>query len=55
MAKEKFPSSTAILSMTTHFADFTLHSYKYEEKGGTKVSAEKLGIDKHCIVKILIH
>lgn len=54
MTKEKIPSTPAILSLKAHFADFTLHLYKYEEKGGTKVPAKKLGIDEHCVVKTLI-
>ena len=26
---------------------FTEHPYDYEDKGGTRVSAEKLGVDEH--------
>lgn len=54
MTKEKIPSSPAILALKAQSAVFTLHSYKYEEKGGTKVSAAKLGVDEHCVVKTLI-
>jgi len=54
MVKEKIPSSPALLALKAQAAVFTLHSYKYEEKGGTKVSARKLGIDEHCVVKTLI-
>ncbi|MEN6620345.1 MAG: aminoacyl-tRNA deacylase [Smithella sp.] len=54
MAKEKIPSTPAILTLKAHSADFTLHSYKYEERGGTKVAAKKFGIDEHCVVKTLI-
>ena len=54
MTKEKIPSSPAILAMKAQSAVFTLHSYKYEEKGGTKVSAMKLGVDEHCVIKTLI-
>jgi Cys-tRNA(Pro) deacylase len=54
MAKEKIPSSPAILALKAHLAVFTLHSYTYEEKGGTKVSAMKLGVDEHCVVKTLV-
>lgn len=31
-----------------------IRSYKYEEHGGTKVSAAKLGVDEHCVVKTLV-
>ena len=54
MTKEKIPSSPAILVLKAQSAVFTLHAYKYEEKGGTKVGAHKLGIDEHCVVKTLI-
>ena len=54
MAKEKIPSSPAILALKAQSAVFTLHSYQYEEKGGTKVSALKLGVDEHCVIKTII-
>ena len=54
MTKEKIPSSPAILALKAQSAVFTLHSYKYEEKGGTRVSARELGVDEHCVVKTLI-
>ncbi len=54
MTKEKIPSSPAILALKAQSAVFTLHSYQYEEKGGTKVSAMKLGVDEHCVIKTLI-
>jgi Cys-tRNA(Pro) deacylase len=33
---------------------FTEHPYDYEERGGTRVSAEKLGVDEHSVVKTLV-
>ncbi len=54
MTKEKIPSSPAILALKAQSAVFTLHSYTYEEKGGTKISAMKLGVDEHCVIKTLI-
>ncbi len=33
---------------------FTEHPYDYEEKGGTRVSSEKLGVDEHAVVKTLV-
>lgn len=35
-------------------AYFSLHTYAYEEKGGTRVSATKLGVDEHCVIKTLV-
>ncbi len=54
MAKEKYPSTPAILCLKAQEAVFTLHPYQYEEKGGTKNSSIKLGVDEHCIIKTLI-
>jgi Cys-tRNA(Pro) deacylase len=33
---------------------FTLHAYEYEEKGGTRVSSQKLGVDEHTVIKTLV-
>ncbi|MDP2854015.1 MAG: aminoacyl-tRNA deacylase [Smithellaceae bacterium] len=54
MAKEKIPTTPAILALKAQNAVFTLQSYKYEEKGGTKVSSAKLGVAEHCVIKTLV-
>jgi prolyl-tRNA editing enzyme YbaK/EbsC (Cys-tRNA(Pro) deacylase) len=54
MPKDKIPTTPAILALKAQDADFTLHPYQYEEKGGTKVSAGKLGVDEHCVIKTLV-
>jgi len=54
MSKEKFPTTPAILALKSQEADFTLHTYQYEERGGTKVSSQKLGVDEHRVIKTLI-
>lgn len=54
MSKEKIPSTPAILALKEKGADFTLHTYGYEERGGTKVSSQKLGADEHCVIKTLV-
>ena len=33
---------------------FTEHPYAYEAHGGTRVSAEKLGVEEHHVVKTLV-
>jgi prolyl-tRNA editing enzyme YbaK/EbsC (Cys-tRNA(Pro) deacylase) len=33
---------------------YTEHPYDYEDKGGTRVSSEKLGVDEHAVVKTLV-
>jgi Cys-tRNA(Pro) deacylase len=54
MAKEKIPTTPAILALKAASAIYTLHTYVYEEKGGTRVSSQKLGIDEHCVIKTLV-
>lgn len=33
---------------------FTEHEYRYEERGGTAVSARELGVDEHRVIKTLV-
>ena len=54
MSKEKIPTTPAVLALKAQSADFTLHTYPYEERGGTKTAAEKLMVDEHRIIKTLI-
>jgi len=37
-----------------HGAVYTEHPYRYEERGGTRVSARELGVDEHAVVKTLV-
>ena len=52
--KEKIPTTPAILALRAQSVDFTLHPYPYEERGGTKRAAGKLGVDEHCVIKTLV-
>ena len=54
MVKEKIPTTPSVLALRTQEADFTLHPYPYEERGGTKRAASKLGVDEHCVIKTLV-
>jgi Cys-tRNA(Pro) deacylase len=54
MSKEKIPTTPAVLALKAQGADFTLHTYQYEERGGTRASAKKLGVDEHRVIKTLI-
>ncbi len=54
MSKEKIPTTPAVLVLKSQNADFTLHTYPYEEKGGTKRASCKLMVDEHRIIKTLI-
>ena len=40
--------------LEAHGVAFTLHPYDYEDRGGTKVSSEKLGVDEHAVIKTLV-
>ncbi|MFH1351123.1 MAG: aminoacyl-tRNA deacylase [Pseudomonadota bacterium] len=54
MGKEKAPGTQAVRTLRRYGADFVLHPYKYEEKGGTEVAAKELGVDEHLVVKTLV-
>jgi len=40
--------------LRAHGVAFTEHPYRYEERGGTAVSARELGVDEHAVVKTLL-
>lgn len=44
----------AIHFLRKHQVVFTEHPYRYEERGGTRVSARELGVDEHAVVKTLV-
>jgi Cys-tRNA(Pro) deacylase len=50
----KTPSTSATRLLREHGVAFTEHLYRYEERGGTRVSAVALGVDEHQVVKTLI-
>ena len=54
MAKEKFPTTQAIRALKESGVDFSLHFYKFEEKGGTTVAAKELNVDEHLVIKTLV-
>ena len=54
MAREKFPVTQAVRALKDQKADFTLHLYKFQEKGGTSVAAKELGVDEHHVIKTLV-
>jgi len=47
-------ATPAIHFLRTHAVPFTEHPYRYEEHGGTRVSARELGVDEHAVVKTLV-
>jgi len=54
MGKEKIPVTTAIRELRERGVDHVLHSYHYEEKGGTEVAAKGLNVDEHAVIKTLV-
>ena len=54
MSKERIPVTPAILAMKEAGLAFTLRPYRYEEHGGTRVSAQELGVDEHLVIKTLV-
>ena len=54
MAKPATPSTPAIRILRAQGVAFTEHLYRYEEHGGTAVSARDLGVEEHQVVKTLV-
>jgi len=54
MTKEKFPATQAIRALKESGVNFSLHFYKYEEKGGTTVAAKELNVDECLVIKTLV-
>ena len=54
MRKERTPATPAILALKQGGVTFTLRPYRYEEHGGTRVSARELGVDEHLVIKTLV-
>ena len=48
------PATPAIHFLRKHGVTFSEHPYRYEERGGTRVSARGLGVDEHAVVKTLV-
>ncbi len=50
----KTPVTLAIRELQGAKISFTTHLYEYQEKGGTRVSSQELGVDEHCVIKTLV-
>jgi Cys-tRNA(Pro) deacylase len=46
--------SLAVRFLKQHNVAFSQHEYRYEEHGGTRVSARELGVDEHSVIKTLV-
>ncbi len=54
MSKDKLPSTPAIRALRDNGVAFSEHPYKYEDRGGTAVSARELHVDEHSVIKTLL-
>ena len=54
MAHHTTPATPAVRVLRAAGVPFTEHVYRYEEHGGTRVSARELGVDEHAVVKTLV-
>ncbi|HSN92078.1 MAG TPA: Cys-tRNA(Pro) deacylase [Anaeromyxobacteraceae bacterium] len=48
------PSTAATRLLREKGVRYTEHLYRYEERGGTAVSARELGVPEHAVVKTLV-
>ena len=49
-----YPVTPAVRLLRERRIEFEPHLYAYEERGGTRHSAEALGVDEHAVVKTLV-
>ena len=54
MAKDNLPSTPALLALRAAKVAFEPRRYKYVDKGGTRASAEALGVDEHAVIKTIV-
>ena len=47
-------ATPAIHSLRHHKVPFTEHPYRYEDRGGTRVSSRELGVPEHHVIKTLV-
>ncbi len=50
----KAPSTAATRLLRERGVPFTEHLYRYEERGGTRVSSRELCVDEHAVIKTLV-
>jgi Cys-tRNA(Pro) deacylase len=50
----KAPSTQAVRLLRQAGIPYTEHLYRYEEHGGTRVSARELGVAEHAVIKTLV-
>lgn len=51
---EKFPVTPATRFLLSKAIYYEPVLYEYEDKGGTRVSSQKLGVDEHIVIKTIV-
>ena len=54
MSKEKFPVTQAIRMLKANNTTFSLHHYRFEEKGGTAAASKELRVSEDSVIKTLV-
>jgi Cys-tRNA(Pro) deacylase len=54
VSREKVRATPAIRVLRESGVEFIECPYRYEDKGGTAVSARELGVDEHSVIKTLV-
>ena len=54
MAKDKLPITQAVRMLKENGVNFTLRTYKCEEKGGTPVASREPGVAERQVIKTLV-
>jgi len=54
VSKSSAPVTPAVRVLRAAGVAYTEHLYRYEERGGTRVSARELGVAEHDVVKTLV-
>jgi Cys-tRNA(Pro) deacylase len=54
MSRDRIPVTNALLALKKHQVAFIPRPYKYEDRGGTRVSSRELGVDEHEVIKTLV-
>lgn len=54
MSKKKTPVTPAVRVLRAAGVEFADHLYDYQERGGTAVSSQALGVEEHHVIKTLV-
>ncbi|MCL5033634.1 MAG: aminoacyl-tRNA deacylase [Bacteroidetes bacterium] len=52
--RENYPITTAVRELREKKVEFAPHLYDYVEHGGTRVSAQSLGVPEHAVIKTIV-